>query len=98
MQEIIFLLQGNKARSDFLLDRYGIDYDAVLSSESVQRAVAEGLGKQGKPNARVVFTDAVGAFYDSKDTSYLSLLKNRPVSTKYEENQVALRKSRDHNQ
>jgi ankyrin repeat protein len=98
MLEIIFLLQGNGARSDFSMNRYGIDYDTVLSNESMQRAVRGDWGKEGNPNARVAFTDAVKTFYDAKDQSYLSLLKNRPVSTKYEEKQEALRKSGYHNQ
>lgn len=98
MQEIIFLLQGNRARSDFLLNRYGIDYDAVLSEESMQHAARGNWGKEGQPNPKVAFTDAVKTFYDAKDQSYLSLLKNIPVSTKYEEKQEALRKSRYQNQ
>jgi hypothetical protein len=98
MQEIIFLLQGNGARTDFLLNRYGIGFDIILSKDCVQRAVRAGLGKEGDPNAKVAFLDAVAAFYDSKDTSYLSLLKNTPVSTRHEEKRDAIRRSKDQNQ
>nr|WP_217344688.1 hypothetical protein [Noviherbaspirillum sp. L7-7A]MBV0878860.1 hypothetical protein [Noviherbaspirillum sp. L7-7A] len=90
-------MQGNGARSDFSINLHGIDYDTVLSDESMQRAVRGAWGKEGNPNAKVAFTDAVKTFYDAKDRSYLSLLKNGPVSTKYEEKQEALRKSADHN-
>jgi hypothetical protein len=98
MQEIIFLLQGNGARTDFLLNRYDVGYGITLSEDCVQRAVRAGLGKEGDQNAKVAFIDAVAAFYDSKDTSYLSLLKNTPVTTRHEEKRDAIRKSKDHNQ
>lgn len=87
MQEIIFMLQGNGARSDFLLNRFEPGYGTVFSKECVERAVRDGLGKEGDPNAKIAFINAVESFYHPKDRSYLSLLRNIPVSTRYEEKQ-----------
>ena len=91
LQDMIFLLQNQGASKDFSMSRHSSDFTYPHRAECIERAVRDGLGKQEDRNAKIAFVDAVEAYYHPNDKSYRSLLKNIPVSTRYEEEQKALR-------
>jgi ankyrin repeat protein len=91
VRDTIFLLQNTEASKDFLLSRHDTGYGFPYSKSCIERAARAGLGEEGDRDAKIAFVDAVKAFYHPNDTSYLSLLKNIPVKTRYEEAQDAKR-------